>query len=62
MKDQWYLKELRDYLNHCEKGGYTPRFGYLRFLKQFAANEEKEFQKILDKVYGKIYNKIRKVT
>lgn len=54
MKDQYYINELRSYLEHCEKGGYTPRFGYIRFLKQFCANEEIEFQRIMDRVFKPI--------
>jgi hypothetical protein len=50
-----YKKELQEYLEHCKKNGYTPRFHYLIFLKKFYTNEEIEWEKIAKRVYGKHY-------
>lgn len=57
-KDNYYLKELESYLEHCKNGGYPPRIGYIRFLKQFCRREEIEFQKIMDRVFNSWYYEI----
>ena len=58
MKTSWYLQELKDYLEHCKKLGVAPRFSYLRFIKSHLVKEEKEFEKTLERIYGKRYKEI----